>query len=396
MPRTYNIDIDSYIGYPISKGYVKSKLQPMKGKPCAVRINSYGGDVQTALDIRQQFIDHGQVTAYIIGMTASAATILAMGARKVVMSRYALMLVHPCSAVVSAWGYYNKEELAKAIEQLRKTQADLKTLDRVVASIYAAKVGAHNAGSMAALMQEARWIGAEEALHLGLIDEIDPDEQQPDPAKVPMTDAQREHIVACGLPVPTFGMEAESTEAESTEGESTEAESTEAESTGTTATNAGNPPHTTTEQQMRKSIGEAVRDFFETIFARAAKPSCAAKPAEAKPQGAAAATTADKPHNTNTPIMNTQTLTPATLCAKLGVAQFSATDGKVTFTTEQIDALEKVIKALDDAKADAEAQLNATDGDTTDSAKPADEADEGTALPGAEACDFYRKFGSLI
>ena len=401
MPRTYNIDIDSYIGYPISKGYVKSKLQPMKGKPCTVRINSYGGDVQTALDIRQQFIDHGQVTAYIIGMTASAATILAMGARKVVMSRYALMLVHPCSAGVLEFGYYNKDELAKVIDKMRKTQADLKTLDRVVASIYAAKVGDSNAGSMAALMQEARWIGAEEALHLGLIDEIDPDEQQPDPAKVPMTDAQREHIVACGLPVPTFGMAAESTEDESTEDgntedESTEAESTEDESTEGNAANAGNTPHTTTEQQMRKSIGEAVRDFFETIFARAAKPSCAAKPAEAKPQGEAAATTDDKPHNTNTPTMNTQTLTPATLCAKLGVAQLTATDGKVTFTTEQIEALEKVIKALDDAKADAEAKLDATDGDTTNSAKPTTEDDEDTALPGAEACDFYRKYGSLI
>lgn len=386
MPRTYHIDIDSYIGYPISKGYVKSKLQPMKGKPCTVRINSYGGDVQTALDIRQQFIDHGQVTAYIIGMTASAATILAMGARKVVMSRYALMLVHPCSAGVSAWGYYNKEELAKAIEDLRKTQADLKTLDRVVASIYAAKVGDSNVGKMDALMHEARWIGAEEALRLGLIDEIDPDEQQPDPAKEPMTDAQREHIVACGLPVPTFGMSAGSTEAGSTEAASTEAASTEGTAAATITTTT-----TATEQQMRKTIGEAVRDFFETIFARAAKPSCAAKP-----QGAAAATTDDKPHNTNTPIMNTQTLTPATLCAKLGVAHITATDGKVTFTTEQIDALEKVIKTLDDDKNEAEAKLNATDGDTTGSAKPSTEADEGTALPGAEACDFYRKYGSLI
>lgn len=376
MPRTYHIDIDSYIGYPISKGYVKSKLQPMKGKPCTVRINSYGGDVQTALDIRQQFIDHGQVTAYIIGMTASAATILAMGARKVVMSRYALMLVHPCSAGVSAWGYYNKEELAKAIERLRKTQTDLKTLDRVVASIYAAKVGDSNVGKMEALMHEARWIGAEEALRLGLIDEIDPDEEQPDPAKEPMTDAQREHIVACGLPVPTFGGAAASTEG------------TAAATITTTAT--------ATEQQMHKTIGEAVRDFFETIFARAAKPSCAAKPAEAKPQGAAAATTDDKPHNTNTPIMNTQTLTPATLCAKLGVAHITATDGKVTFTTEQIDALEKAIKALDDEKNEAEAKLNATDGDTTGSAKPSTEPDEGTALPGAEACEFYRKYGSLI
>lgn len=375
MPRTYHIDIDSYIGYPISKGYVKSKLQPLKGKPCTVRINSYGGDVQTALDIRQQFIDHGQVTAYIIGMTASAATILAMGARKVVMSRYALMLVHPCSTAVTNWGYYNKEELAKAIERLRKAQADLKTLDRVVASIYAAKVGDSNVGKMEALMHEARWIGAEEALRLGLIDEIDPDEEQPDPAKEPMTDAQREHIVACGLPVPTFNTNTAST-------------NTNTASITTTAT--------ATEQQMRKTIGEAVRDFFETIFARAAKPSCAAKSAEAKPQGAAAATTDDKPHNTNTPIMNTQTLTPATLCAKLGVAHITATDGKVTFTTEQIDALEKAIKALEDEKNEAEAKLNATDGDTTGSAKPSTEADEGTALPGAEACDFYRKYGSLI
>lgn len=375
MPRTYHIDIDSYIGYPISKGYVKSKLQPLKGKPCTVRINSYGGDVQTALDIRQQFIDHGQVTAYIIGMTASAATILAMGARKVVMSRYALMLVHPCSTAVTNWGYYNKEELAEAIEKLRKTQADLKTLDRVVASIYAAKVGDSNVGKMEALMHEARWIGAEEALRLGLIDEIDPDEEQPDPAKEPMTDAQREHIVACGLPVPTFNTNTAST-------------NTNTASITTTAT--------ATEQQMRKTIGEAVRDFFETIFARAAKPSCAAKSAEAKPQGAAAATADDKPHNTNTPIMNTQTLTPATLCAKLGVAHITATDGKVTFTTEQIDALEKAIKALEDEKNEAEAKLNATDGDTTGSAKPSTEADEGTALPGAEACDFYRKYGSLI
>lgn len=375
MPRTYHIDIDSYIGYPISKGYVKSKLQPLKGKPCAVRINSYGGDVQTALDIRQQFIDHGQVTAYIIGMTASAATILAMGARKVVMSRYALMLVHPCSTAVTNWGYYNKEELAKAIEKLRKAQADLKTLDRVVASIYAAKVGDSNVGKMEALMHEARWIGAEEALRLGLIDEIDPDEEQPDPAKEPMTDAQREHIVACGLPVPTFNTNTAST-------------NTNTASITTTAT--------ATEQQMPKTIGEAVRDFFETIFARAAKPSCAAKSAEAEPQGEAAATADDKPHNTNTPIMNTQTLTPATLCAKLGVAHITATDGKVTFTTEQIDALEKAIKALEDEKNEAEAKLNATDGDTTGSAKPSTEADEGTALPGAEACDFYRKYGFLI
>ena len=199
MARNYNIDIDSYIGYPISKGYVKSKLEPLKGKPCTVRINSYGGDVMTALDIRQQFLDHGDVTAYIVGMTASAATILAMGAKKVVMSRYALMLVHQASGFSETWGYYNKEQLESKIAELRKNQAKLDTIDRVIASIYAVR-SKREAKEMAALMSEERWITAEEALEYGLIDEIDPDEEEQQPED--LSASAREHLVACGFPLP--------------------------------------------------------------------------------------------------------------------------------------------------------------------------------------------------
>lgn len=200
MARTYHIDIDSYIGYPISKGYVSVKLKPLQGKPCNVRINSYGGDVMTALDIRQQFIDHGQVTAYIVGMTASAATILAMGAKRVVMSRFALMLVHPCSELVDTFSYYNREELEKVISDLRKLQSDMATIDRVIASIYAAKSG-HAGKDMSTLMKEARWITAEEALSYGLIDAIDEDDDQPT-IPTSLTNATREHFIACGLPLP--------------------------------------------------------------------------------------------------------------------------------------------------------------------------------------------------
>lgn len=200
MARTYHIDIDSYIGYPISKGYVSAKLKPLQGKPCNVRINSYGGDVMTALDIRQQFIDHGQVTAYIVGMTASAATILAMGAKRVVMSRFALMLVHPCSELVDTFSYYNREELEKVISDLRKLQSDMATIDRVIASIYAAKSG-HAGKDMSTLMKEARWITAEEALSYGLIDAIDEDDDQPT-IPTSLTNATREHFIACGLPLP--------------------------------------------------------------------------------------------------------------------------------------------------------------------------------------------------
>lgn len=192
----YNLDIDSYIGYPISKGYVRAKLADTKGKPCAVRINSYGGCVQTALDIRQQFLDHGNVTAYIFGMTASAATILAMGAKKICMSKYAMMLVHPCSKWVDTWGQMNADELATAIKELEKTKDDLATIDRVIASVYAARTG-RSVQDMKEAMTKAAWLTAEECKALGLIDEI---VEEGEATKV--TAQMTELFTALGMPVP--------------------------------------------------------------------------------------------------------------------------------------------------------------------------------------------------
>ncbi len=201
MARSYQIDINDIIGYPITKGYVRNKLTPMKGKHVDVRINSYGGDVQTALDIRQQFVDHGDVTAYVFGMTASAATILAMGAKKVVMSRYALMLVHQCSGYILEWGSYNSDQLAELIKKIEHEQTDLQTIDGVIANIYAERSG-KSVEEVAKVMSEARWLNADECLALGLIDEIDEDASEG--AAPALTDELREHFVACGLPIPAL------------------------------------------------------------------------------------------------------------------------------------------------------------------------------------------------
>lgn len=192
----YNVDIDSYIGYPISKGYVRGKLAECKGKPCAVRINSYGGCVQTALDIRQQFIDHGDVTAYIFGMTASAATVLAMGAKKICMSKYAMMLVHPCSSWVDEWGRMNADELADTIKNLEHVKNDLTTIDHVVASIYAERTG-KSVQDMKEAMTKAAWLTAEECKELGLIDDIIEEGEE-----TKVTARMEELFTACGLPVP--------------------------------------------------------------------------------------------------------------------------------------------------------------------------------------------------
>lgn len=193
--RTYDIEIDSYIGYPISKAYIREELARCGNRPVTVRINSYGGDVCTALDIRQQFLDHGDVTCYVFGMTASAATILATGAKKLYMGRHAFMLLHQCSMLVDKWDWLNADELESTIEELKKTCTDLHKLDMCAASLYAKRAGC-DPEKMHEVMVDAQWLNADECLALGLVDAIDEEDDEP----VQMTAAVQRRFAACGLP----------------------------------------------------------------------------------------------------------------------------------------------------------------------------------------------------
>lgn len=193
--RTYDIEIDSYIGYPISKKYIREELARCGNRPVTVRINSYGGDVCTALDIRQQFLDHGDVTCYVFGMTASAATILATGAKKLYMGRHAFMLLHQCSMLVDKWDWLNADELESTIEELKKTCTDLHKLDMCAASLYAKRAGCEPE-KMHEVMVDAQWLNADECLGLGLVDAIDEEDDEP----VQMTAAVQRRFAACGLP----------------------------------------------------------------------------------------------------------------------------------------------------------------------------------------------------
>lgn len=167
----YNIDIDSTIGWPYSARYIKSLMAQYHGKPCAVRINSLGGSVPDALDIRQQFLDHGDVTVYIFGMTASAATVIAMGAKKVCMSRQALMLIHPSSTFVWEWSQMNKDDLQRYIADLQRDKDTLEKVDAVLCDLYAKRSG-KSAEEIDKVLSEAKWLTAEQCKALGLVDEI--------------------------------------------------------------------------------------------------------------------------------------------------------------------------------------------------------------------------------
>lgn len=137
-----------------------------------VRVCSPGGSLSDGLAICALFRDHGNVHVHIQGMTASAATVLAMGARRISMSPESVMLVHNASYLLLEWTQANKEELSEKQAEYEEMKKNLATLDSVMADLYATRSGGDR-DEMAALMKEERWLSAQECLALGLIDAIE-------------------------------------------------------------------------------------------------------------------------------------------------------------------------------------------------------------------------------
>lgn len=199
----YDIYINADIGWPISYEYVRSELSKLEGQDVNVYVSSLGGSLVHALKIRRLFIDHGRVTCHLHGFVASAATILATGAARVLMGRHALYLAHLCSLPAEVvWGYHNAEEIARAIEELQDTKLDLDKIDSTVAGIYAAR-GSKTAEEFHAIMAKGLWLNAEEVLALGLADELAEDDSTTfaaASAQGSYSAALRSKIAAYGLP----------------------------------------------------------------------------------------------------------------------------------------------------------------------------------------------------
>lgn len=128
-----------------------------------LHINSNGGDVFDGQAIHTLIKNHkGFVTAYIDGLAASIATVIAMGADKVIMPKNAMMMIH------NAWtGLYGNAN------DLRKMADDLDHINDTIVNTYLAKVkDKTDEATIRDLMDKESWLNAEECLSLGLCDEV--------------------------------------------------------------------------------------------------------------------------------------------------------------------------------------------------------------------------------
>ena len=168
----YDIIIDQQIGWGASSAnYVLERLRELKGRPVRVYVSSFGGNVADAFRIQQAFREHGDVTCYLVSFVASAATLLTLGAKRIILVPSCLYLAHKCSYYIDVYGQMNEDELREAIARLAKNADDLVTIDKVAANLYAARSG-KTEEEMVAIMKEARWLSCDEVLRLGLADEV--------------------------------------------------------------------------------------------------------------------------------------------------------------------------------------------------------------------------------
>ncbi|MFD2145473.1 head maturation protease, ClpP-related [Mucilaginibacter antarcticus] len=158
----YDTDTDCIGSGTLSSSYLKSQLETAAGQDVDVHISSVGGSAFDAIAIYDLLKKYpGNVTTYIDALAASAASIVAMGGKKIVMSKYALLMIH--KPMVGSGG--NADELLKDVQMLNVVQARL-------AQIYMDKTGLDGV-TVNSLINAVTWLSADQALDLGFIDEVE-------------------------------------------------------------------------------------------------------------------------------------------------------------------------------------------------------------------------------
>lgn len=126
-----------------------------------VEINSGGGSVFAGSEIYTALKNHkGQVNVSIVGLAASAASVIAMAGKTVKMSPTAQFMVHNVSAQ-GAGDYRDMQHMADI----------LKTANETIASAYILKTG-KSKDEILAMMDKETWLTAEKAKEYGFIDEV--------------------------------------------------------------------------------------------------------------------------------------------------------------------------------------------------------------------------------
>ncbi|MGY0378299.1 head maturation protease, ClpP-related [Providencia sp. PROV170] len=150
---------EDYWGEGVTAKRISGALRAIGSNDVVVNINSPGGDMFEGLAIYNLLRAHsGKVTVNILGIAASAASIIAMAGDEIHMGRGAFLMIHNCWSI----GVGNRHDFAKLA-------ADLEPFDKSMADICVARSG-QSESVVRKLMDDETYIASSDAIAKGFAD----------------------------------------------------------------------------------------------------------------------------------------------------------------------------------------------------------------------------------
>lgn len=135
---------DWWSGGGITAKGVTAQLRAIGDRPVEVHINSLGGDMFEGLAIYNVLREHPQdITVKIMGMAASAASIIAMAGDNIEIGAASFVMIHNCWVVAAG----NRHDFAETADWLQP-------FDQAMADVYAQRTGQK-------IEDVAKWMDAE-------------------------------------------------------------------------------------------------------------------------------------------------------------------------------------------------------------------------------------------
>lgn len=161
IPNDYQ-DVYDWFGIEAaSPKIVEKALAEANGEELEIELNSPGGSVTAGSEIYSRLKSYaGKVTVKIIGIAASAASVIAMAADRVQISPTAQIMIHNVSCIAA--GDYREME---------QTAETLKNYNVSISNAYQLKTGLDQ-DQLLDLMNKETYFNAQRAKELGFVDEI--------------------------------------------------------------------------------------------------------------------------------------------------------------------------------------------------------------------------------
>lgn len=155
----YDVIGEDFWGDGMTAKRVGGALRAIGAKDVTVNINSPGGDFFEGVAIYNLLREHpAKVTVRVMGLAASAASVIAMAGDEILIGDGAFLMIHNAWAVAIG----NRHDMRSAADQLEP-------FDGAMADLYAARSGADRA-QVVAMMDKETWLGSSQAVEDGFAD----------------------------------------------------------------------------------------------------------------------------------------------------------------------------------------------------------------------------------